>query len=229
MSMTKDLELMVNPDRHFNNNEKIRVLNGKTFNDVINLFKERIANWYILVGDTILKQKDYIIHIFGLMTINVIIIDLLSQYESNLNKSEGASFQAFLIKYIPKFGNKFKNDYKVKYYHPIIGNYIQNSANVCFTNYAQAFWEGFRCGIVHNAMILPFGRINTEPANIIDEAIWVDSNGDRRVDLVIHPINLFNKVKDIFSIYIKKLKNPKNIPLKNNFKAKFKRDFGYQI
>ena len=227
--MAKDIGLMVNPDRHFSNSKKIGELNGKTFNEAIDIFKERIDHWYILVGDTILKQKDSIIFSFGLMTINVIIIDLLSQYKYNLKRSEGVSFRAFLIKYIPEFGNNFKNDYKVKYYHPIKKKYIQKSANRCFTDYAQAFWEGFRCGIVHNAMILPFGRINTEPVNIIDEATWVDSNGDDRVDLVIQPINLFHRIKDIFNVYINNLKNLKFKKQRDNFKAKFKRDFGYQI
>ena len=227
--MTKDIGLMVNPDRHFSNSKKIRELIGKTYKEVMDIFKERIDNWYILVGDRILKQKDSIIFSFGLMTINVIIIDLLSQYEYNLKKSEGDFFRAFLIKYIPDFGNNFRNDYKVKYYHPIKEKYIHKSVNRCFTDYAQAFWEGVRCGIVHNAMILPFGRINTEPANIIDEVTWVDNNGDDRVDLVIHPINLFHKVKDIFNVYITNLKDPKNKQLRDNFEAKFERDFGYQI
>ena len=227
--MTKDIELMVNPERHFTKDKKIRELKGKKLNEVIDIFKERIDNWYILVAETILKQEDFITLSFGLMTINVIIIDLLSQYEFDKENSSGKAYQDFLKNHIPEFKSKFRNDYKVKYYHPIKKKFIQKNANNCFTDYSQAFWEGFRCGIVHNAMILPFGRINTEPKGIIDEATWLDDKGDNRVDLEIHPIKLYHKIKEIFNEYIAKLKNPTNIPLINNFKAKFRRDFGYQI
>ena len=36
--MTKDIELMVNPDRHFSNSMKIGKLKSKTFNEVIDIF-----------------------------------------------------------------------------------------------------------------------------------------------------------------------------------------------
>jgi hypothetical protein len=228
--MTQDIRFMVNPERHFNKSQKIQELRGKSFDEVVDIFKERINGWYFIIGDTILQQpQPRRIHAsFGLMIINVIIIDLLSQYEYNLFKSKGEYYGDFLKSHIPEFNNNYRNDYKIKYYHPIKEIYIEDKANTCFKDYSEAFWIGFRCGIVHNAMILPFGRINTEPKDIIDEKTWNDDNGDDRVDLVIHPINLYHRIKDIFDEYITKLKNPVNSNLINDFKDKFERDFGYQ-
>ena len=108
--MTQDIELMVNPERHFSHSKKIKELKGKKFNEILDIFKERIENWYIHVGETLLKQKDFIIYQFSLMTVSVMLIDLLSQYEFNKKNSSRQAYQNFLKKHIPEFQMSYEID-----------------------------------------------------------------------------------------------------------------------
>lgn len=229
----KDIEKLGNPDRHFNKKNQILELNGKSFEVIVNLFKKRIKDWYIKPGEYLLwqkKPKKKVEYGFIIMSISVIILDLLSQYEYDLPKSKPKEFKKFLIKEIPEFGNKFSLSGNFKYFEalekpPKIVQVPVNTGK--FNSYADAFWKGFRCGIVHNAFIMPFGRINQRPSEIILEDSWPDSSGKIMIDFIIHPENLFLKVKQIFMNFIRRLKNSANTILRQNFKDKFIRDFGY--
>ncbi|MHA1490695.1 MAG: hypothetical protein ACTSRI_13685 [Promethearchaeota archaeon] len=217
----------IDPKRNFTFNNKIRELNGKEFNEIVDLFKKRIKKWYIEPAEHLLSTSFH--YDFIVMVINTIIIDLLSQYRYNLKKSNKKRFKRFLRDYIPEFDNRFIQNGEIRYYNFEEKEFISRPAQTFPGNYGVAFYEVFRNGIVHNAVILPYGGIGRDYSEIIYEEIW--GQPDNKITLVINCKLLFEKLKEVFDKYITNLKDrdSDNDILRCNFKAKFYRDFGYMI
>ncbi len=161
-----------------------------------------------------------------LIAISSIIIDMLSQYSMKLTTSEGSKFIEFLEESIKKFSKTFKKSGMIKYFYKNLGANIEDPATFTFANY---FYRGFRCGIMHNAIIMPYGGFDRTGCLITQET-WKDTPGKTRLVLGIDPIKLFNKVRKIFDKYIENLKDSKNSKyntLRDNFRWKFHRNFGF--
>jgi len=224
-----NIENALDPERNFTFNKTISELNGKNFCEIVDLFKKRITKWYIEPAELLLSSSVH--YDFIVMSINIIIIDLLSQYRYNLKKSNKRRFKRFLRDNIPEFDNHFVHDGKIKYYSFRERNFISPPVQTFPANYGVAFYEAFRNGIVHNATILPFGGIGRDdPNNIIHEEAW-GGLLDKKVTLVINSKLLFEKLKKLFEKYISDLKdrNYLNDILRYKFKEKFYRDFGFTI
>jgi len=227
--LSKDIKKLVNPNRHINRNTLMSNLNGKSFEEIIDVFNKRVYDFYFKLGDHIVAQKHPHFD-FVLMIISVVTIDLLSQYENNLDSSGGKHFRAYIRVHIPEFNKKFINKGTLEFFFKDRKKRVHWSEPVnskYLNDYADAFYLGFRNGIVHNAMILPFGRINWSPKNIVQEELWDKKNN--KIEIIIHPQNLYHKIKLIFNDYIKRLKNPKETKLRDKFREKFLRDFGWSI
>jgi len=149
-------------------------------------------------------------------------IDKLSEFKNYLRD-----------KISKKFNKSFKNSGFIKFYNsrtieskkPGFNTFQVNCIEI--SDCADAFWIGFRNGIVHNAMILPFGRINRSPIGIFNEELW--DKKQNLIQITINPKNLFKRVVKVFDDYISRLLVSSNIDLRNNFKNKFLRDFGWKI
>ncbi len=191
-----DKELVINPNRHINRKTIMTNLNGLSLNQIIKIFKDRINNFYLEKGiQILLVQHPH--YDFILMVLNIITIDLLSQYEYGLYESDGNKFKSFLKSYIPEFDRSFKYSGFLNYYDRKSKCFSQKETNKDFKDYADAFWFGFRNGIVHNGMILPFGRINrSSKTSIIKEEIW--DNKNNFIEITINPANLFVSVIKTF-------------------------------
>ncbi len=229
--MFRDVKEIVRNDRHFNKENLIMDLDGKDINSVIEMYRKRIKGWYIDPPSILLHKIFQSTGDFILINVCCIIIDMLSQYEFNLAKSNGIIFQTFLKKYIKDFDVTLDPDKKLKYYHVFdkvfIDDFVKN-INVQKKqkkDLAWIFYLAFRNGIIHNGLVLGFGRHNrSKSSNIIFIDKWGTNN--EYLEITINPELLFNRIKEVIDEYLDKVKRSKI--LKIRFQSKFYRDFGWK-
>jgi hypothetical protein len=97
-------------------------------------------------------------------------------------------------------------------------------------DYAKAFYQIFRCGILHNAMVMYYGRISGK--SILKKSIKLRSwkYGNRRGrEIAVNPILLLKNLEIFFNQYVNKLYDAKEKELRLNFINKFEWDFGIKI
>lgn len=163
-----------------------------------------------------------------IISICCIILDMLCQYNRKLMTSSSNEFIQFVEEKIPKFSKTFKKNGMIKFFYQNTAVNLEDPAKKTFANY---FYSGFRCGIMHNAIIMPYGGFDRTGRLIIQED-WTEKSGKVRLVLGIDPIVFFKKVRKIFDKYIRNLndlKNTKFDTLRDNFTWKFRRDFGFGI
>ncbi len=229
--MFHNAKSIVRGGRHFNKENLIRELNGKDLPTVIEMYRKRIKGWYIDPTSILLHKIFQSTGDFILIDICCVIIDMLSQYEFNLQKSNGLIFQMFLKKYIPEFNILLNPNKKLKYFdvfsNIFIDDYIKNIkvSKKQRKDLAWVFYLAFRNGIIHNGLVLGFGRHNRSKSSQI---IFLDHWGRKNeyLEITINPELLFNRINEIIDIYLDKVKKAKI--LQNRFQNKFYRDFGWK-
>ena len=195
------------PGRRFSVNYSVDDIDCSDYEGVIDKFKDRIKGWYIEHAKifTDPHHQKFTNHGgFPAVAIACILIDLLSMYEAG---SSGSSFQLFtkyLKNKIPEFRQSLTKSYP---------GFRKRNIN----NIADAFYEWFRCGIMHNAKINTHGSISATSVLIS----WDNSSEVLTVD----PHLLIPKIEEIFDGYIQELKDGTNQRLVDNFKTKFLLDF----
>lgn len=202
------------------------MLDKLSIQKVIGMFKIRIEDWYIKPGK-ILSDKKFHLHFdFVLINLCCIIIDTLSQYYFDAAWSTGEIFQKFLRKEFPEFRTMLDPTKCVTFYD---GNIHFRKFRIMNPSkdhdFAWGFYKAFRNGIVHNGLVLPFGRHNrSDKNNVIISNSWGKSN--QNIELKVNPQLLFKKVKKCFKKYIRQLRRSKT--LQKRFQNKFFRDFGWR-
>ncbi len=212
-----------NPDRAFALKTHYKDLDPSDFNAIVKAFALRIKSWYFLQAKEIKDKIPY--QGFVITQITCTLIDVISQFTYNLQESDGRYYKKFLTRYIPEFRERIR---------PPIVSYTYLKARkrwerVELDDFADAFWHGFRCGVVHSAMILDYGRISDEAivgtGRVISLRQW--GNGEREV--AVNPFALIARLESIFESYIQDLLNPNRRQLRRNFARKFLRSFGVKV
>ena len=90
---------------------------------------------------------------------------------------------------------------------------------------ADGFYHCFRCGVVHAAGVLEYGRMSSRYTG---EIIKVIDWGDGKKEINVNAVELLRRLRAIFNAYTTKLKN-NELVLKHNFIEKFKLDYGVEI
>lgn len=155
-----------------------------------------------------------------------IIIDLLSQYWYGLPSSNGKKYKDFLKILMRSFQSKIKPP--LKYYWWNERNKVWEERSL--HDYAQAFYQIFRCGVLHNAMIMDCGRISGK--SILKKSIKLRSwkyENKKGKEVAVNPILLLKNLEIFFNRYIKRLYNVRERNLRRNFIKKFEWDFGVKI
>lgn len=98
------------------------------------------------------------------------------------------------------------------------------------SDYAEAFYSIFRCGLLHNAMITADGRISGPSIlkKIIKLRKW-NFGSKYGGEIAVNPTALLNNLEKFFKSYIKKLRNKEETNLRQNFAKKLEWDFGIKI
>jgi len=223
LNKTKDL---LNDERDIGFGYKVNDLYNMEYPDVVKFFRDRINSFYIKPGNFIIKKikrkKTYASNFgFVIITLSSILIDTLSQYRYG-NIQSTTNFKLFLKEYVSEFDNTYSSPGKV-YLKDNMSIPPKNSSDVDF---ADIFYSGFRCGIMHNGKILSYGGYVYKQKALLAEHSWNDSNSDTRLELSIDPVILFKKMKLAFKKYIKELLNNLH---RTEFLKKFEFEFGFNF
>ncbi len=210
--------IRINPHRTFSPGVTYRKLRKLTFDETVLAFQNRITTWYMAQALTGTKGHDGFLR----TTMACVILDLISQYYYDPCSSNGRKFQDFLKTKIPEFNRAINPP--IASYTYIRGFWHDEQID----NFAKAFWHGYRCGIIHNGMVLEYGRISWKP--IANKLVTLRKREDKRgKELAVNPRSLTKRVKLIFKEYIANLRDPSEIVLRRNFVNKFQRDFGIKL
>ncbi|KKM69515.1 hypothetical protein LCGC14_1450010 [marine sediment metagenome] len=221
-----DDKQMINSTRHFNKSNQIIMLDKLSIQQIIRMFRTRIKDWYIKPGK-ILSDKKFHLHFdFVLINLCCIIIDTMSQYYFDAARSTGDIFKKFLRKEFPEFRTKLDPTKLVTFYDGTRKyRKFRNIKPLKNHDYAWGFYKAFRNGIVHNGLVLPFGRHNrSDKNNQIISSSWGKFN--QNIELKVNPQLLFKNVKKSFRKYIRQLRISKT--LQKRFQNKLYRDFGWR-
>ena len=210
----------INPEKLYTKKVKYKDLTGLPFEQILREFNNRIQDWFINPVDALTSNGEDIGH-YGFPTTMTccVLIDLLCQYREGSEHSTEKIYR----KYLEHLHGSF--NYKLS--RPIHSVGYKNSLpyEVIITDLAHAFYHGFRCGIIHNAKIMEYGRINGDPKiapDVIQERKW--DNDDTLIEVAVNPSLLFKGLKYKFESYLQELGNKENTDLRENFAKKFKQD-----
>lgn len=94
---------------------------------------------------------------------------------------------------------------------------------------AEAFYHAFRCGIVHSAMILDYGRISGGDIVGTGKVVSLRKWGNEEREVAVNPFELLTRVEKVFDDYVDLLRDKANRRLRINFARKFLRSFGAKV
>ena len=212
-----DIRQSGNPGRTFCRDTKYSDLQDKTYQEIVEYFNLKISGWYFDIAES-LETKESISYNFALTILCCVILDSLSQYVAGIPSSDKDAFKDFFRQYFPKLNTKIQPPIKSCYYRK--GTWIEEMIN----DTADGVYHCFRCGVVHSARILEYGRIN----KLNQKAIRITDWGDNKKEITVNPDVLIKEIRLVFNNYIKKLKN-NNKTLKNNFIKKMRYEYGIEI
>lgn len=188
-------------------NHKEKDLKKMDYVEKIEFFNHRINGWYINIGKELVKIHDFG---FGVLSINCILIDVLSQYYYGKKISDRNSFKDFLRKNIKEFNKRL----------PFA---ISNPPYGELKDFADVFYSGFRCGVLHNAKI-SFGEIESKNKYFLRFY-------KKKKRLHVNQNILLERLIKYFNNYILLLKKDtnKNNQITKDFWKKFNHDFKDQL
>jgi hypothetical protein len=208
-----------NPNKPFAPNARFADLENRTYLEAVEIFESRIAGWYFDVAESIYEKVPG--YNFAVIILCSIIMDLLSQYIYGAPTSSESVFKRFFREYLGEYNQRITP--------PIISCYFnkrrQKWMREVIKDVADGFYHCFRCGVVHAAGILEYGRLSSRYAG---EIIKVIDWGENKKEINVNAIELLRKLRQIFDAYTAKLKNSELV-LKHNFVEKMRLDYGIDI
>jgi hypothetical protein len=244
----------VQSERFFERDRLYSAINWTDFRDILGAWERRIDGWYIQPIEVMLNRdlkrwKRWIVmkltsrpkpghFAFTVMSVTCLLIDALSQYRFGELSSEGIHFKTFVEGFLPSYGGALPVDLW-HYDH----KYSVNGKKL--TKYSEVLWNGYRCGILHQAHAPLYCGIvpgNSAPQfEATNHAKY--GNGASNPNSVIGadcpmanicPEHLFDEVRAFLTGYLRDLGDPNPIHdsahgLRTLFKKKFSDSFGIDI
>ena len=220
-----------NPEKFFGGGFRYSDLPGKPFEEVVKCFDLRVKSWFLdrvkrpARGAWFWRMLERFglrwPHGFQITATCCIVIDLLCQYKHDLLSSRREKYIAYLEELHPNFKQSINP--------PINSIDFRNGQPKQISSLAEAFYFGFRCGVVHNASIINYGRISgpDKVPEVIQLRQW-GAHGENR-EVGVCPEILLECVTEKHNCYIQDLLNKTNSELRQNFASKFERDFGITL
>lgn len=218
----------VNPaaqaNRYFSSAVRYSQIDWSDLDQIIDAFRQRIHDWYLDPATELAKNIHFA---FSVMALNCLLIDTLSQFVSGKNSSKIPEFTDFIRKRLPEvYSSRLQ---------PSIRHYDGKHKERELADVADALYYGFRCGILHQAHVLPYGGVvprASEPVHIEASGLlrYKDSGLDCPV-VIVDPLTLLDDLSKSFEVYLDELKDrdPKNDSLRARFKDKFSSSFGIDV
>jgi hypothetical protein len=207
--------------RLFTKNVWYHQIHWNDWSDVIRRFEQQIHWWYVTPIKHLRKKTPH--NGFAVVALSCVLVDALSQYHAGIERSTGRAFKEFVRKRLPSHGGKFPTPIRV--WDETKGKELQA------VDFADVLWNGFRCGILHEAHVLLYGRLDAVPG-VFELApagytTYADT-GQPCPTVNLNPGPFADEVIAAFKTFIKELK-PTNSPLRANFKKKFLVSYGIDI
>ena len=190
---------------------------------IADAFAERLGEWYVKPAEAMKASGHFA---FTVMVLNCILIDTLSQFYSGSLFSTARTFKDFVRMKLPEFAAPLP--VHVKHFD------IRNNKTLELKDFADVLYHAFRCGIVHEAHVTPYGMIHggTDVVFLVPSGhVKYTADDTACPSVIIEPWVLLEKVKAILAAYIRDLKNPAPAygDLRSCFKKKFSDSFGVDI
>jgi len=196
-------------------------INWNSFPTIVSEFDGRIREWYLNPGKTLNCISGH--YAFPVMALACMLTDTLSQFYTGLPKSTRGTFIDFVRQQFPEFAQPL----------PTAINRPPGSNPATITDYAQALYFGFRCGILHEAHVTPYGAITGQDTMLDFHAAGATryQGGADCPTITIDPKRFLDALEAFLVTYISQLLNPDaaHEPLRTAFKTKFRLSFGIDI
>jgi hypothetical protein len=194
---------------------------------IVGAFKDRLQWYYLDAADALRKDSRQFDHV--IMAIGCLLIDTLSQFHFGTPSGARTHFMNFLADFIPGLHVPLLN----KIHH-------QNDPGQgvkMVSRLSDALYRGFRCGVLHEANIFPYGALWRGAAMWDFELVGLseyDGTGGAVGACPTIRCNawlLCDSVRGALDAYCNRVLNPAVAYdlLRNNFKDKFKWSFGVDI
>lgn len=192
-------------------------------NVVVDAFKLRLDDWYLNPARELAQN----IHsAFSVMALNCLLIDTLSQFVAGQPSSTSDGFKKFIRTRLPPA-------YSEKLQTPI-RHYDGKRREQTLKDVADVLYHGFRCGILHQAHIPPYGGIIPHPPAIRIEQFRAVRYKDSQIScpsVIVDPLTMLADLSASLDLYLRELKNrdASYDPLRNAFREKFSSSFGVDV
>ena len=213
-------------DRCFNKNQLYSEIDWTNFDDVVNAFGRRIRGWYLEPAEVLETNGHFA---FSVMALNCLLIDTLSQFFAGEDSSSGNTYKKFVRDELPRaYSEPLKETIKHHY------KYHGEEKQTDLENVADVLYHGFRCGILHQAHITPYGLVEKLPQPVQQKPfghVKYKRCGSPCPSVVVDPSQLLVDLSQVFDNYLANLKGSDSThdELRTNFKNKFTRSFGVDV
>jgi hypothetical protein len=198
-----------NPQRIFCEGVRWGDLDKAGFDEVVGYFKKRVEDCFFNPVKRLLLPE-YKTTGFVILAIISTLIDLLSQYYYyDLKIKQKEKYKKFLREHFAEF----RQNISLKKFPHI-------------KDFADFFYEGFRCEILHNFMLSEYSTIGWK-TDLLYLNTWDKTKGSK--ELIVNPKVMLQRLEDVFINYMDGLLNQKNHGLRDNFAKKLYIDTGVKI
>lgn len=213
---------VVQAHRYFDKNRRYSEIDWTKLDEVVDAFQKRIRDWYLDPAKELAKNGHFA---FSVMALNCLLIDTLSQFVYGKDSSEASTFKQFIKDKLPQYCGSLSA--------PI--QHDDGKRNTSLADVADVLYHGFRCGILHQAHITPYGLVDPGASQPVRQEttgyVKYKGSGSDCPAVVVNSLKLLEDLSKVFDGYLKDLKDrdPKHDQLRTNFKDKFSKSFGVDV
>ena len=177
-------------------------LDDAKLNELIDAFQDRMESYYFKAF-FILQEATH--QGFMEMAIACIVLDGLAGFYYGLKgDTSSEKYKEFLNEVIPQTANKIDSE--------IIQEIKKIGENKNISTLADAIYDAYRCGIIHETRIKAYGKIGALDGP--DFYTWIKNK------LIIDPGKFMKRIETFFYKYLEQLRNDNEILIKR-FKTRF--------
>lgn len=221
--MIYEVDKAAQANRFFSKEVLYSQIDRSDLGQIVDAYRQRIHDWYLNPAKELAKNVHFA---FSVMALNCLLIDTLSQFMAGIDSSSKNEFKNLIR-------NKLPDIYSSKIDPPIRHQDGTRKEDLC--DIADVLYHGFRCGILHQAHIPPYGGVAPGANNAIQQTTsglvkYKDSGADCP-SVIVNPLMLLEDLEKVFEIYLRDLseRDPKTAELRENFKRKFSTSFGIDV
>ena len=221
--MIYEVDQAAQANRYFSKEVRYSQIDWSNLDQIVDAYRQRIQDWYLGPAKELAKNGHFA---FSVMALNCLLIDTLSQFVAGIDSSKPAEFKKFICKRLPStYSCKLKTTIQ----------HDDGKQTATLADVADVLYHGFRCGILHQAHIPPYGGVDPGADHAaraeVSGLVKYKSSGADCPSVIVNPLTLLEDLDETFEAYLRELKDrdPKNDQLRANFKKKFSTSFGIDV